>query len=529
MVSKVSYQKPLWMSMSLPSETALYMAESYTGASRSRRSMSDWYPSNGDADTDITVDLPLLRVRSRDMVRNNPLACGAINTKVTSIIGTGLKLQSRIDHSLLNMSEEDATAWQKNTEHEFSIFSKHCDIERTLDFLSMQEIAFRSVLENGDVFALLPVLKKARPETPYQLKIQLIEADRVGTPLDKSGNKKISNGIKRDETGAIFSCFVADKHPGAYLSSTVEHKEIYFFGKKTGRRNILHLFHKKRVGQSRGVPDLAGVIEPLKQLDRYTEAEIMAAVVSSMFTVFVKTEDGEGGDIGNKDVNEPTNLKMQSGAVVGLADGEDISIANPGRPNPSFDPFVQAILRQVGVSLELPFEILVKHFTRSYSAARASMLEAWRYYLGRRAWMAKNFCNPVYEVFMDEAVATGRIHAPGYFENHSMRHAYLNAVWIGPPKGQIDELREVSASEKRINVGTSSLTKETAEYSGEDWEDVFRQQTKEKKMREGAGFISPVDTTQDNIQTPPDGTQAEDGNGRAYEFYRETGWLLVEK
>ena len=62
----------------------------------------------------------------------------------------------------------------------------------------------------------------------------------------------------------------------------------------SGIRQMLHIFTRNRPGMTRGIPYLAPVIESLKQLDRYTEAEIMAAVISSMFTIFVKTESDEG-------------------------------------------------------------------------------------------------------------------------------------------------------------------------------------------------------------------------------------------
>ena len=62
------------------------------------------------------------------------------------------------------------------------------------------------------------------------------------------------------------------------------------WGAKTGRRNVLHIMNRERIGQRRGVPFLAPVIEALKQLGRYTDAELVAAVVSGMFTVFIEKE-----------------------------------------------------------------------------------------------------------------------------------------------------------------------------------------------------------------------------------------------
>jgi capsid protein len=59
---------------------------------------------------------------------------------------------------------------------------------------------------------------------------------------------------------------------------------------------VIHLLDVDRIAQTRGVPMLAPVIEALKQLDRYAEAELMAAVVSAFFTVFIKT-DGDGSPV----------------------------------------------------------------------------------------------------------------------------------------------------------------------------------------------------------------------------------------
>jgi capsid protein len=55
--------------------------------------------------------------------------------------------------------------------------------------------------------------------------------------------------------------------------------------------------------------------------------------------------------------------------------------------------------------VEIPFEILIKHFTASYSAAQAALVEAWKFFSARRSWMADKFCQPVYELVIAEAVA----------------------------------------------------------------------------------------------------------------------------
>lgn len=100
-----------------------------------------------------------------------------------------------------------------------------------------------------------------------------------------------------------------------------------------------------RPGLTRGVPYLAPVIETLKQLDKYSEAEIMSAVVSAMFTVFVKSEseDGLAPFGGQTDSTNDNDYKLGVGAILDLQPNESIEIADPKRPNQAFDPFVQAV------------------------------------------------------------------------------------------------------------------------------------------------------------------------------------------
>lgn len=472
----------------------------YLGGRRDRRATSEWRPSGGSADADLLPDLPTLRDRSRDLSRNAPLATGAINTVVTNVVGTGLDPQSAIDRGFLGLDDVTADEWQRMAEREWWLWaaSQECDVTRTQDFCGLQDLIFRSALESGDVFVLKRFVE--RPGSPYGLKLQVLEADRVSNPNFSPDQTKLKNGrmvsggVELDANGAPVAYYVLRSHPGDRMAVVREWDRLATFGTESGERMVLHLFRRMRPGQTRGVPYLASVIEPLKQLDRYSEAEIMAAVIASMFTVFVKSEGGESlspatptAEVGGSATDE--DYKLGSGAILDLLPGESIETANPMRPNAGFDPFVQAILRQVGVALELPFEMLIKHFTASYSAARAAMLEAWKFFRARREWLAWNFCQPVYEAVITEAVARGRLDAPGFLEDPMIRMAYCNANWTGPPAGQIDPQAEIDAAKTRVDLGVSTLAEVTAEMTGGDWETKHAQRVKEQRMRVAGGLV----------------------------------------
>ena len=102
----VNYFDPVKGKKRFQSRVAMALSGSYFGALKSRRSLSEWKAKEGSPDADILLDLPELRSRSRDLVRNSPLATGAVNTVCTSVVGTGLKFQPRIDRDILNMSEK---------------------------------------------------------------------------------------------------------------------------------------------------------------------------------------------------------------------------------------------------------------------------------------------------------------------------------------------------------------------------------------------------------------------------------------
>ena len=480
-------------------QTALFgYGSSFVGASMARRSMKEWFTTTADAAADILPSLQKLRDRSRDLVRNNPLAGGAISTVVDNAVGTGLSLQARPDAEALGMNDGELQKWVSATQREFRLWSEspECDITRTQNFYALTELALRSVLEGGDVFVLLPMV--ANSKTLYSLRLQLVEADRVMNPVDylmdgakmPNGNTLYA-GIEMDGNGAPVAYHVRKAHPYSLQIADARVDQRVPAYSDSGRRNLLHIFERKRVGQTRGVPYLSAVIEPLKQLDRYCEAELMAAVVSAMFTVFIKSDTGES--LVPMSTSQPDQrkgeLSLGNGAVLSLAAGEDVSFANPARPNSTFEAFFQAIIRQVGVSLGVPYEVLIKHFTASYSAARGAIMEAWRFYRARRAFIAASFCQPIYEAWMEEAVMLDRIKAPGFLEDEATRAAYVQAEWIGDSPPQIDPEKEANSAQTRLAIGVSTLEDETMMLTGKVWSEQHAQQVRELKARREDGLV----------------------------------------
>ncbi|MDO6355290.1 phage portal protein [Caloramator sp. CAR-1] len=473
---------------------------SESGASRRKKSLAGWNAVSKSPYEDIDLNLDLLRQRSRDLYMSAPLAVSALKTNRTNIIGAGLKLKSRIDFEYLGLTKEEADEWERNAEREFEIWanSVFCDSTRLNNFYELQQLALLSWLMNGDAFALIKY-DKPTSYMPYGLRIHLIEADRVSTPdnvivnqgIVKAANgNKILNGIEIDNSGGVVAYYICNQYPNSTL---LEFKKkwtrVEAFGERTGNPNILHIMESERCEQYRGVPYLAPVIESLKQITRYAEAELTAAVITGFFTVFIKTDNNTSEIPITSPIPDEEQLELDessyelgAGTVNVLRPGEDVVIADPKRPSSNFDSFVNALAKYIGAALEIPYELLTKSFTASYSASRAALLEAWKAFKMRRTWFANDFCQPIYEIWLAEAVARGRISAPGFFNDIAIRKAWCGTEWTGPSPGQIDPVKEVEAAIKRIEQGLSTREKETTELTGGDWDKNIIQIQRENEL-----------------------------------------------
>lgn len=478
---------------------------SEAGASHTRKALKGMRPNSGSPAEDINENLLTLRQRSRMLYMGAPVATSAIRTNRTNVVGNGLQLKSTIDYTTLGMTQEQAEEWQRRTEAEFRLWAANkrtCDATGMNDFYGLQQLALVSWLTSGDVLGLV---KFAERETlrPYGLRIHLIEADRCRCPITsgtfqsaasvKLENGYIHDGVEIDKTGAVVAYHIANTYPYEATATKTEFVRIPAYGKETGLPNVLHIMDSERPEQYRGVPYLSQVMEPLLQLRRYTEAEIMAALVQSFFTAFVKTDTGSTempfNEVPQPEYDrDPSAYEMGPGTINMLEPGEDITFGSPTHPNTGFDAFSRSLCEQIGAALEVPADLLLKAFNASYSASRGALLEAWKAFRMRRTWLTNDFCRPVYEVWMTEAVALGRIQAPGFFTDPIMRQAYLGSEWIGPAAGQLDPTKEVQAAVAAIDNGLTTREAEAIKLNGSEYtSNVAKLRSENEKLRAANG------------------------------------------
>lgn len=442
----------------------------YDGALINRLT-ADWVTSSTSADSELLSSLRNLRNRSRDLVRNNDYARGAIRTIVNNVVGKGISLQSQVKKRRNGLIDETTNA---NIESLWTTWNnqKYCHTGGKLCFADIERLILRSIVESGEV--LIRFVTKAFDGSPVPLALEIIEADQLADDYSNSciqAGHEIRMGIELDEWKRPVAYWLHRHHPGDYQFSSRSSDDRLI---RVPAEEILHLYVCDRPGQTRGIPWLHSAISRLRHVGGYEEAELVAARAQAAVMGFI-----ESPEPASTFSDEPYNSSIKSlepGGIETLAPGEKFVGFAPTRPGSGFDPFIKLMLRGVSTGLGLSYEALSRDLSQvNYSSARIGMLEDRDYWRILQGWLIRNFHQPLFERWLDLAVLSGALNLPSYELSPKM---YTSPRWIARGWTWVDPAREIDASVNAIRCGLSTLTSELGE-AGLDIEDVLAERRRE--------------------------------------------------
>jgi lambda family phage portal protein len=478
------------------------------GANLGKNALMGWLYHGGDADRDIGWNVQILRERSRDAFMGIPLASGAVETLDTNVIGEGLAPAPNVDGEALGLNDKQTALLNKELADKFEWWAldpRESDWEAKHSFYTLQHVAFQSMLLSGDCPVLFPL--KPRKGTLFDLRLRVLEADRVRNPQFLPPNTNIFTGVELGPDGELLAYHIAAQHPLASWNSTGsilptgQTFRVEPYGAKTGRRNMVLLMRPERPEQRRGVPILAVCLELLKQMGRYVDATVVGAVIQSYFTAFITSEFPDPTIFDNLLTEEqkkeicsinPYNVQLGPGIVNFMRPGHAVNFSNPTMPQATFGEFTISVAKFIGAALGIPYEVLLKQYNASYSASRAALLDFWKRVRKYRAIMIDQLCQPVYEEWLTDAIGMGRIeNFKGGFDDPYIRRAMLRCIWTGASAGSLDPQKEVAAADLKVTCGFSTIERESAELNGSNYRDNIRQQSLEQDEFDEAGLIYP--------------------------------------
>jgi lambda family phage portal protein len=487
----ISFISPRWGERRLASRLRFDVLSEYRGAEMSRL-RSGWALGRTNT-TPASYSLQLLRNRSRDLNRNDPLAHGVTDTLGINIVGQGLRPQCRLRADRLGISEDKARALQRQAEAVWDYWGTLADSGNRLSINELQFLALRKVVEDGEVLAL-PVMATEPWRGAVKRAVEMLETDRLATwgASQKTGTGNLT-GIEVGQRGEPIRYWISpvdyqNQIAGAYNLTppvAIEARD------SQGRPKVLHIFRTARPGQLRGVPYFAPVINYFKDLADYLEAEVVAAKVAACISVFVVKTDPMFASMGTIDPNASNHKPVENfepGMVPYLNLGEDIRVVDPKRGGETFNAFVEGMLRIIGASLGLPYELLMKDFSKTnYSSARAALLEGRRMFSTWRGWFAAKFCQPLWELVLEEAYLRGLFPAPNFYQYQA---EYCRTAWVGGAWGWVDPTKEVEASKLGLDWCLTTYADEAA-AQGQDWEELLEQRKREEDYIKQLGLVIP--------------------------------------
>lgn len=465
----------------------------------SARYRDDWTNTTLDADAANVNNLQALRNMVRDLSHRSGIVSGPLKRLTNNVVGHGIRPQARVKEDgpydgvegVLPITGKRAEKFNYQIEKAWRNWHKMSDSSLQQNFYEQQGLAFRAMISDGESLVVLRSSDRAGRSIP--LCIEIIEVDRLSTPMGKVNNPKVRNGIEFDDEGVPIRYYVLKRHPGATgiisSASYSEYETIEAFG-ANGLRKVIHLYDILRPGQSRGYTPFAAGLADIHDLSRYREAEIVAARIGACLAAFIRKPHAYNS--WNNQASNTAGQKIsqfEPGMVKYLNPGEEVDTFNPSRPNPAVADFTKQLLQWAANAVDMPYEVFANDWKDlNYSNARTVLLQAYLAFRVYQTYLVNHLCVPVWENFVSDCVSTGIIKADGF---GLRKEDYFRSSWITPGWEWVDPKREAEAAQIDLESHISTLS-EILASKGKDWEETLEQAAKEsarqKELEEKYGI-----------------------------------------
>ncbi|WP_233407837.1 phage portal protein [Marinomonas spartinae] len=489
------------------------MASSYEGAGHGTAGqLRDWHPQARTADAAILPTLAEGNARADDIVRNNAFGANAVQLHVDNIVGHLFRLSYKPNSRRLGINEDDARDFAKDVEQVWKEISDdpncYLDAERKRTFTMMIREGVATHTRCGEI--MQNPLWIDRKDSPVKTAFQMINPMQVSNPNGMDDTDRIKGGIEQDKYGAAIAAHVqvsSSMGVGNGLGWTWQRIPTQT---PWGRTGFIQIFEPSAAGQTRGANQFLTVLEQMKILPKMQNIKLQNAAVGAMFAATIESAlspedafEALGGSADSQtlqnilsrvqDYHSEVGLKLGGVTIPHLLPNEQLKLHTSGNVDNGYTDLESSVLRWGAAGLNVAYEPFSKDWKNtSYSTIRASILENWRYFMGRRKMIAARLATIMFRLVFEEFVHRKLITLPkgarfGLYDGGLA--AWTNCEWIGTGRIAIDGLKEVKEAVLRIESGLSSYEKEFA-IMGEDYQETFAQQVREMKERKEAGLPS---------------------------------------
>jgi capsid protein len=423
-----------------------------------KRGHSGGMGQNAASDTPrMAQDRLKLMWEARNLERNMPIIRCVLD-RVTQYVVSQLLYQAQSgDPEWDSMAETYFHNWMEND----------ADITGRRNFRMLVELGFRSSLRDGDFgFHLVRLGRK--------LKIQCIEADRIGDP-NKAATFTVDDyvqGIHLDKLG----------QPIAYDIFRRDRKSTrYEFDQKADAKNFFLLSKPLRSDEYRTVSWLAPIAAPARDLYEMFQFELGAAKWAASHAGVIRVSDplaraGAGSAGMNTWKGQPTSTAdgtptevIEANKILRLRPNEDVTVFNTnGRPAGAFAAFFEAQIKNIAMGLNVPYGFFdMSRFGGANTRLEAQQLQ--RMFNRYQEILVTSVLNKIKRAVLSNAIALGELPPNPNFDK---------GIWQFGKHLTADTGYDTTANLELLQAGLKPASVIAGE-EGLDYEDLIDQMVKE--------------------------------------------------
>lgn len=521
--------------------TARYLRDSSTGVLRMPRVAAR------DSFLDVREATERAAALAIDFMHNSGWIAGAARQIIADTIGTELKLNHRPDLARLGYDEKETSAWATLVQAEWGQYAwnpAECDLAGKATIAEMLDGTVRHYLAHGEAFGVLSFLSEAdrrRYGITTGTKVSLVPPHRL--PNRTSEFEGLLGGIFHDANERATHYRFRRRESGMDRDDDIPAMDA------AGLAQVIHVMDRgENPGSPRGITPIAPASKVIAQYDQAADATLAQLMLQQAFAAVLTSPEpstqafeaiqtlsdpqampdgypggqaawsafagGLAADLMDVWGQRVDALKRggidlsQHARVAHAGPGEDLKFVTANTPGGNYLPFVQHLHREIARCMGVTATSLTMDFNgATYSSVRMEVATIWPIAVRRRERIAAPLAQGIFEAWLDEMVATGRIpFKGGYRAFAANRQKACWAEWRGPSKPTADDAKSATAQRLRLESGVSSLADECSE-DGRDWEETARQRARELTYLTGLGLPNPFERMRGG--GGPNGTAAE--------------------
>lgn len=481
-------------------------AARYDAAGRGRRMASWQAPSTGPNEA-INSGLQTLRNRASDAVRNDWSGASTVQTWATNLVGIAVTPRFR------RIENKDR---RKQIGDLWADFVAQADADHVLDLYGMQTLAVRSWFERGEMFARRR-FRNANDDLAVPMQVQLLEADMVPNfNADQfpglSPRNRIRSGIEYNNRGQKLAYWVYKEHPGdsptGAMSSPAASDLV-----RVPAEDMLHMFEPKRIGQRRGVPEMASVLARLRNINDYEDTTLERQKIANLFVAFISrtlpsldpTDPNAMGSLTGTDVDLDDSgsplVPMAPGLMQELEDGQTVSFAKPPDAGTTYSDYMRTSHLGTAAGAGLPYELMSGDIQNVSDRALRVVINEFRRYASQRQWqiLIPMFCQRIVNWFAAAAVLAGKVRVSEFDSVVRVEHAPHGWEYIHP-------VQDVQGKALEVKNGFRSRSSVVSE-SGDDPDLVDQERAEDAARERDLGL--PVSGLPDGVQQTAAGDEVD--------------------